>query len=73
MKYEAGVKMKKMDKDPRMKNDVRNIRHSKKERSNESDTLAFLKVKNVMESEMKKEEMEQERRNMKLQEKNVMI
>ena len=51
------------------KGDVENERRSKKKRSNGSETLAFLREKNMMESEMRKEKMEMKRRNMELQEK----
>lgn len=94
VEYEAGVKMKEMDKEKQSAEDIRkramgklretqkrkgdrtdvdNEKRSKKKRSNGSDTLAFLREKNMMESEMRKEEMELKRKSMELQEKNMMI
>ena len=61
--------MEKLGETQKRKGDVENERRSKKKRSNGSDTLAFLREKNMMESEMRKEKMEMKRRNMELQEK----
>lgn len=94
VEYEAGVRMKEMDKEKQSAEDIRkramgklretqkrkgdrtdvdNEKRSKKKRSNGSDTLAFLREKNMMESEMRKEVMELKRKSMELQEKNMMI
>ena len=90
VEYEAGVKMKEMDKEKQSAEDVRrrameklgetqkrngdkasvdNERQLKKKRSNGNDTLIFLREKNAMETEMRKEEMELKRRTIELQEK----
>ena len=61
--------MDKLGETQKRKGDVENERRSKKKRSNGSETLAFLREKNMMESEMRKEKMEMKRRNMELQEK----
>ena len=58
--------MEKLGETQKRKGDVENERRSKKKRSNGGDTLAFLREKNIMESEMRKEKMEMKRRNMEL-------
>lgn len=49
--------------------DKENEGQIKKKRSNGSDTLVFLREKNVLQVEMKKEEMELQRKTLELQEK----